>query len=174
MAVVLLVAAVASMQCVPVTEALFPAVRNIYAEGLATGNATFETEVPSWLAWDKGHHSFGRIGALGNGELLGWAALSPVSKRAAYQGVAEVSIYVAQAARAQGVGKFLLKELIVRSESNHIWTLQSSVFPSNQASIELHKRCGFRVIGYREKVAQLNGTWHDNVLLERRSAIVGK
>lgn len=162
------------MHCIRITEQNFTQVQAIYAEGLATEVATFETQIPDWSSWHLGHHSFARIAALKNQQLLGWAALSPVSQRKVYWGVAEISIYIAAVARGQGVGKFLLNELIGQSEANGIWTLQSSVFRENIASIALHKGCGFRIIGHREKIAQRNGRWYDNVLLERRSANIGQ
>ncbi len=155
-----------------ITATNFDAVAKIYAEGLATGLATFETKVPSWEHWDSSHLPYGRIAATQD-SMLGWAALSPVSSRCVYGGVAEVSVYVAAAARGKGVGKFLLDQLISISEANGIWTLQSGIMQANTASLKLHEKCGFRTIGYREKVAQLHGQWLDNVLMERRSKIIG-
>ncbi len=151
----------------------FCKVGEIYTEGIATGMATFETSVPSWEDWDKAHMDIGRIVALENGVVLGWAALSPVSSRCVYGGVAEVSVYVAAEARGKGVGKYLLNQLIQISEENGLWTLQSGIMKANVASIALHEKCGFRTIGYRERVGQLNGQWKDNVLMERRSTVVG-
>ena len=148
-------------------------VRHIYQEGLATGNATFETQAPEWEVWDARHLPTCRLVARQGDAILGWAALSPVSSRAVYAGVAEVSIYVSAAARGQGVGHTLLKALIAKSERNGIWTLQASIFPENVASIQLHLRHGFRQLGRRERIAQLHGIWCDTVILERRSAIVG-
>jgi L-amino acid N-acyltransferase YncA len=148
-------------------------VRAIYLEGIATGNATFETDAPTWEGWDSGHLEFARLVAVCKKELCGWAALSPVSKRSAYAGVAEVSVYVGEKFRNQGIGLRLLQALICESEQNGIWTLQASVFPENQATIALHKRCGFREVGSRERIGKLNGVWRDTMLLERRSKTVG-
>lgn len=148
-------------------------VRAIYLQGIATGEATFETEAPSWEAWDATHLEFARLVALSKGELCGWAALSAVSKRAAYAGVAEVSVYVAEGFRKQGIGLKLLQRLVIESEQYGIWTLQASVFPENAATVALHQRCGFREVGRRERIARLNGVWRDTMLLERRSEVVG-
>lgn len=145
----------------------------IYAEGLATGEATFETEVPTWAAWDAGHLQDCRLVARAGGTLVGWAALSPVSGRCVYAGVAEVSVYVAAAARGQGVGGALLRHLVAASEGAGLWTLQAGIFPENAASLRLHERCGFRVVGRRERIGQLHGRWRDTLLLERRSSMVG-
>ena len=145
----------------------------IYAEGLATGEATFETEAPPWVAWDAGHLQDCRLVARAGGTLVGWAALTPVSGRCVYAGVAEVSVYVAAAARGQGVGGQLLRQLVAASEGVGLWTLQASIFPENVASVRLHEHCGFRVVGRRERIGQLRGTWRDTLLLERRSATVG-
>ena len=161
------------MEIISISEENYVEVARIYKEGLQTGLATFETEVPHWEKWDVGHLSFGRILAVYEQNFLGWAALSPVSSRCVYGGVAEVSVYVSAAAREKGVGEFLLKNLIEISEENNIWTLQSGIFRDNIASHKLHLKCGFREIGYREKIGQLNGVWKDNVLLERRSKLVG-
>jgi L-amino acid N-acyltransferase YncA len=152
----------------------WPAVRAIYLEGIATGNATFEQTAPEWASWDAGHLPDARIVArLDSGDVLGWAALSAVSGRCVYSGVAEVSIYVAQQARSQGVGRQLITRLIADSESAGIWTLQAGIFPENLASIALHERAGFRIVGRRERLGQLNGRWRDVVLMERRSLAVG-
>ncbi len=150
-----------------------PAMRTIYREGIATGNATFETDVPEWAAWDKNHLPDCRIVARLKEQVVGWAALSPVSSRCIYAGVAEVSVYVAESARGLGAGKILLRALIEESERAGIWTLQAGIFPENVASIALHKNCGFRELGYRERIGQLDGVWRDVVLLERRSMVVG-
>ncbi len=147
-------------------------VRAIYREGIATGNATFETDVPEWAAWDAGHLRDGRLVARAGEQVLGWAALSPVSGRCVYAGVAEVSVYVASAARGKGVGKALLRELVAESERAGMWTLQGGVFPENVASIALHEACGFRKVGVRERLGKLRGVWRDVVLMERRSEIV--
>lgn len=161
------------MKIIAFNEANFSDVQRIYGEGLATGMASFETQIPDWNSWDKSHLDIGRIAAIDNGEMLGWASLSPVSSRCVYGGVAEVSVYVAKNARAKGVGSFVLNELISISEAHNIWTLQAGIFAENEASRFLHEKCGFRVIGYREKIGQLNGVWKDNLLLERRSQLVG-
>jgi len=151
----------------------WPEVARIYREGIASGHATFETEVPSWERWDAAHLPFARFIAMVGGAVIGWAALSRVSKREVYSGVAEVSVYVTDAWRGQGVGRVLLEALIQESESNGIWTLQASIFPENAASIRLHEGCGFREVGRREHIAKLHDTWRDTVLLERRSQSVG-
>ncbi len=157
-------------------EALLPsdwdAVRAIYLEGIASGQATFETEAPSWEQWDASHHSFARLAARADNRLVGWAALSPVSKRRCYAGVAEVSVYIATDSRGRGVGRQLLEAIIRQSEQHGIWTLQGATFPENAASLRLQKSCGFREVGRRERIAQLNGVWRDTVLTERRSAHV--
>lgn len=149
-------------------------VRSIYAEGIATGNATFQQEVPSWEDWDRSHLADCRVIAEQNGRILGWGALTSVSDRCHYAGVAEVSIYVAADNRGQGVGRALLEALTRESESSGFWTLEARIFPENAASVALHKRCGFREVGRRERVGSLNGVWRDTLLLERRSQIVGK
>ena len=150
-------------------------VRSIYLEGLATGDATFETEAPCWEKWDVSHLSAPRLVAVSqsDGGVIGWAALAPVSSRAVYRGVAEVSVYVADPFRGKGVGKALLEQIIGESEAKGIWTLQASVFPENIASLKLHNLCGFRVVGTRHRIAALQGIWRDTLLLERRSEIVG-
>lgn len=148
-------------------------VARIYEEGIATGNATFETGVPSWQAWDASHLPEQRLVALDGGTVIGWAALSPVSGRCVYAGVAEGSVYVAEGARGRGVGKALLEELIRRSEQARIWTIETGIFPENEASLRLHERVGFRVVGVRERIGQLHGVWRDVVFLERRSGLVG-
>jgi L-amino acid N-acyltransferase YncA len=154
------------------TPADWPAVRAIYEEGIATGNATFDTAAPGWPAWDQGHLAEHRLVARRDSAVVGWAALSPVSDRCAYAGVAEVSVYVAAAAVGQGVGRALLTELVRRAEAAGIWTVQAGVFPENAASLALHHRCGFRTVGVRERLGKLDGTWRDVVLLERRSPLV--
>ena len=163
---------VASMNLIEISEENYPEVARIYGEGLLTGTATFETTIPNWEKWDAGHLSFGRILAVEKDRYLGWASLSSVSSRCVYGGVAEVSVYVSDSARGKGVGEFL-KKLIEISEENNIWTLQSGIFRENIASHKLHLKCGFREVGYKEKVGQLHGMWKDNVLLERRSKVVG-
>lgn len=148
-------------------------VRAIYLEGIATGHATFETEAPSWDEWNKSHLDCCRLVARQGQRIKGWAALSPVSRRHVYRGVAEVSVYVAEKFRGEGLGRALLRALITESEAAGLWTLQASIFPENAASIRLHKSCGFREVGRRERIAERNGVWRDTVLLERRSQIVG-
>jgi phosphinothricin acetyltransferase len=148
----------------------WPAVRTIFEEGIATGQATFETEAPSWEDWD-GAHSM-RLVAEEDGEVVGWAALAPYSARACYAGVAEESIYVAARARGKGVGRALLAALVDRSEHAGIWTLQAGVFPENRASVTLHLGCGFRLVGVLERIGRLNGEWRDVLLLERRSEVI--
>jgi len=149
------------------------AILAIYAEGIATGNATFETSVPTWDHWNSAHRPDCRLVARSNGAVIGWAALSPVSGRCVYAGVAEVSVYVAAATRGQGVGKMLLAALVKAAEAAGIWTLQAGIFPENKPSIALHKVCGFREIGVRERPGQLHGRWRDVLLMERRSRVIG-
>ena len=162
------------MNLLPLTADHWPAVRAIYAEGMATGTATFTTEPPTWAAWDSGHLPTARLVATDEtGLVLGWAALSPVSGRCVYAGVAEVSVYVAAAARGQGVGRELMHALVAESDKNGLWTLQAGIFPDNAASLRLHAAVGFRLVGRRERIGQLRGVWHDTLLLERRSAVVG-
>jgi phosphinothricin acetyltransferase len=148
-------------------------VRSIYLEGIATGVATFETHAPSWEKWDAGHLRKARLAARDGDGILGWAALSSVSDRCVYGGVAEVSVYVGERGRGRGVGRALLEALVEASEQNEIWTLQAGVFPENAASIRLHLRCGFREVGRRERIGKLNGVWRDTLLFERRSHRVG-
>ena len=151
----------------------WPEVRAIYLEGIATGNATFETSAPEWTAWDSGHVKSCRFVARAGGEVLGWAALTPVSGRCVYAGVAEVSVYVSERARGRGVGKALLVALIDASEKNEFWTLQAGIFPENIASVALHERAGFRLVGRRERIGAMNGEWKDTLLFERRSKKIG-
>ena len=150
----------------------WPAVRAIYRESIATGQATFETEIPEWQTWDQDHLAAPRLVMRSGKRIAGWAALSPVSERCVYGGVAEVSVYVAEVHRGRGLGKALLMALIERSEDEGIWTLQAGIFPENEASISLHQGCGFRLVGIRERLGQLNGKWRDVALLERRSEAV--
>ncbi len=150
------------------------AVRAIYVEGIATGNATFQTEPPDWDAWDASRLPLGRLVAEQGGRILGFAALSPTSTRSAYAGVAEVMVYVGDEARGQGVGRLLMMGLVQAAEGAGIWTLQASVFPENEASIRVHLSVGFREVGRRERIARSHdGRWRDTVFLERRSAVVG-
>jgi phosphinothricin acetyltransferase len=148
-------------------------VREIYCEGIATGNATFQTEAPSWEDWNIGHIKECRIVARLDDKVLGWAVLSPVSSRCVYAGVAEVSIYVSQSSKGNGIGSRLLKSLIELSEQNGYWTLQSGIFPENVASLKLHRKHGFRQVGRRERIGKMDGVWRDTILLERRSNKVG-
>ncbi len=150
------------------TETDWPSVKRIYEQGIATGSATFETEAPSWSDWDRAHLNELRLVAEDEGDVVGWAALSPASSRECYRGVAEESVYVEEQARGQGIGRGLLSALVDRADAAGIWTIQTSVFPENVASIELHRRCGFRVVGTRERIGQLRGVWRDTVLMERR------
>lgn len=148
----------------------WPEVAAVYEAGIRGGNATFETEVPSWEAWDAAHAR--QLVADLDGRVVGWAALSGVSDRSCYSGVAEVSVYVATEARGQGLGRALLERLVGESERAGIWTLQAGIFPENEASVALHRRCGFRVVGLREKLGKRDGLWRDVLLLERRSPVV--
>jgi phosphinothricin acetyltransferase len=148
-------------------------VRAIYIEGIATGNSTFEQSAPDWKTWDQGHLESCRLVARAGNEVLGWTALSPVSRRQVYAGVAEFSIYVTERARGRRIGTALLKALIEVAEREGIWTLQSGIFPENTASLELCRNYGFRVVGTRERIGCMAGRWRDVVLLERRSKIAG-
>jgi phosphinothricin acetyltransferase len=150
----------------------WPAVREIYEDGIRSG-ATFETQTPSWEAWDAAHSEL-RLVAVRNGAVVGWAALSPYSPRHCYRGVGDVSIYVAEGARGAGVGRLLLEALVERSEQSGYWTLNAGLFPENEVSLRLHEACGFRVIGVRERLAEKDGVWRDTVWLERRSQVVGR
>jgi phosphinothricin acetyltransferase len=150
----------------------WPAVRAIYEDGIRGGDATFETETPSWERWDAAHPEL-RLVAERDGAVVGWAALSPYSDRCCYEGVGEVSVYVAEAARGSGIGRTLLEALVERSERAGYWTLNAGVFPENEASIRLHEACGFREVGVRRRLGELRGAWRDVVLLERRSTLVG-
>lgn len=148
-------------------------VRDIYIEGINTGNATFETKAPSWEEWDTGHHQECRLVVREGNNVIGWAALSPVSKREAYRGVAEVSIYLSLGSAGKGVGTKLLSRIIELSEMEEFWTLQAGIFPENETSIKLHQKLGFEIVGIRKQIGKLNGEWRDVVLLERRSKVVG-
>jgi len=151
----------------------WPQVSQIYEEGIATKNATFEQTPPSWDEWDNSHLKKCRYVIEDNGKIVGWAALSPVSKRMVYQGVSEVSIYIRLTSNGKGYGKKLLNYLIEKSESLGIWTLQAGIFPENVRSIILHEKAGFRTVGIREKIGKMDGLWRDVVLMERRSKIAG-
>jgi L-amino acid N-acyltransferase YncA len=150
----------------------WPAARKIYEDGIRSGDATFETEVPSWAEWDAAHPGL-RLAAERDGSVIGWAALSPPSRRSCYRGVGEVSVYVAEGGRGAGVGRALLELLVARSEQAGLWTLTAGVFPENEASLRLHRACGFREVGVRERLGESGGVWRDVVWLERRSKVVG-
>jgi L-amino acid N-acyltransferase YncA len=154
-------------------ESDWPVVAVIYAEGISTGSATFETAVPAYEAWDAAHLARPRLVLWSGTSLVGWAALAPVSARPAYRGVAEDTLYVAESARGIGAGTALLRALVEQAEGDGIWTLQAAIFAENRASVALHERCGFRVVGTRERIGRLNGSWRDIVLMERRSAVAG-
>lgn len=147
-------------------------VRLIYEKGIDTGNATFQTSTPSWEDWDASHLASCRIVAEKDGQLLGWTALTPVSSRCVYAGVAEVSVYVDPEQSGKGIGLVLLNELVHLSEAEGIWTLQAGIFPENTASLRIHEKAGFRILGIREKIGKQNRIWRDNVLLERRSKLI--
>jgi phosphinothricin acetyltransferase len=150
----------------------WPAVATIYEDGIATKQATFETEAPTREEWDADHLAEHRLVAV-DGGVVGWAALSPTSRRPCYAGVVEESVYVAERARGRGVGRALLTELLRRTDAAGIWTVQAGIFPENVASVELHGRCGFRIVGVRERIGQMDGAWRDTVLMERRSDVAG-
>jgi phosphinothricin acetyltransferase len=150
----------------------WPAVREIYEDGIRSGNATFETEAPSWEAWDAAHPRL-RLVAESDGSVVGWAALSPASPRHCYRGVADVSVYIAEGARGAGLGRVLLERLVERSEEAGYWTLTAGVFPENEVSLRLHRACGFREVGVRKRIGESGGVWRDVVILERRSTLVG-
>jgi L-amino acid N-acyltransferase YncA len=160
------------MELQPMRPDDWPAVRAIYKVGIATGNATFETAAPEWAAWDAGHLADHRLVARLEGRVVGWTALAPVSDRCAYAGVAEDSIYVAREVQGRGVGRALLTAVVASAERGGIWTVQTGIFPENQASVRLHQTCGFRVVGVRERLGQLHGRWRDVLLLERRSLAI--
>ena len=158
---------------VPLLPEHWPDISRVYAEGIATGNATFEKVVPTWAQWDAARLAGPRLGAIVDRRLQGWAALSPVSARAVYAGVAEVGLYVGASARGQGVGRALLGALVQASEASGLWTLQAGIFPENHASVAIHVAASFRHVGVRERLGQQDGRWRDVLLLERRSALVG-
>ena len=152
----------------PFQEADWPIVQRIYTEGIATGIATFETQAPEWATWDAKYLNVCRLVAVEGDEIKGWAALTPFSKREVYQGVAEVSLYIAEKARGSGIGLRLLLQLVQKARLEGFWTLQAAIFPENKASIHIHEKAGFRKVGVREKIAQRDGAWKDNVLMEIR------
>jgi L-amino acid N-acyltransferase YncA len=151
----------------------WPRVEAIYAEGIATGDATFETTPPSWEEFDASRLADHRFVAVDDGEVVGWVAVSPTSSRECYAGVVEHSIYVAEAVRGRGIGRLLMEVLLASTDTAGIWTIQTSVFPENEPTLALHESVGFRVVGRRERIAQLDGIWRDTLLLERRSPTVG-
>lgn len=151
----------------------WPEVKTIYRQGIATGNATFDSEAPEWEQWDKTHLPDCRLVIKSEQKIVGWAALSPVSSRCVYKGVAEVSLYIRDSFRGQGIGTALLKAAIEESQRVGIWTLQSLTFPENTASLAIQRACGFREVGIRQKMGCMNGKWRDVVLMERRSKVVG-
>ena len=162
------------MNIKPLEQTHYLQVKEIYEQGITTGNATFETQGPSWEEWDKSHMKNCRFVAVEDNEnVIGWAALSSVSSRCVYSGVAELSVYVHQQQQGKGIGKKLLEALIRESEKQNIWTLQAGIFPENKASIRIHEQCGFRQIGYHEKIGKMKNVWRDTVLMERRSKVVG-
>jgi phosphinothricin acetyltransferase len=146
----------------------WPAVESIYTEGIVTRNATFETSAPSWDEFDSSRLPGHRIVALNAGRIVGWAALAPTSSRECYAGVVEHSVYVTGSARGRGVGRALMDALLAGADADGIWTIQTSIFPENAASVALHERLGFRMVGRRERIALLDGVWRDTLLLERR------
>ncbi|WP_299246068.1 GNAT family N-acetyltransferase [uncultured Aquimarina sp.] len=155
----------------PFNQSDWSDISRIYKEGIATGMATFETQVPDWNQWDQSHIKSCRLKAVINNQIVGWAALAPTSKRDVYKGVVEVSIYITSKSRNLGIGKLLLAKLIEESEQKGFWTLQAGIFSNNTASIKLHTSLGFRIIGYREKIGKLKDIWYDNTILERRSKL---
>lgn len=161
------------MEIISIKKHHYQDIANIYKQGIETGIATFETSVPTWETWNDSKLLHSRFIAVDNNDVLGWVALSKVSSRCVYEGVAEVSIYIAENHRGKGVGKILMENVIRESEANGVWTLQSGMFAENEATIALHKIVGFRIIGYREKIGKLGGVWKDNVIMERRSKVVG-
>ena len=158
----------------PLEEADWPRVAEIYREGIQSGDATFETEVPSWRTWDAARHRRCRLVAAHGDRIVGFAAVSPTSKRTVYAGVAEVMVYVAEGERGRGVGRLLMTALVACAEDAGLWTLQAGIFPENAASVAVHEAVGFRVVGLRERIGRFHdGRWRDVLLMERRSTAVG-
>lgn len=171
---VVAVANAVNMEIIEMTPVYWEDVKLIYLQGIATKQATFQTDAPSWEEWDKIHLPGFRYLVKVNNIITGWAALTPVSGRCVYAGVTEVSVYIHEDYRDKGIGKSLLQKLITETEKNNIWTFQAGVFPENLSSIKLHEKLGFRRVGYREKIGNMDGVWRDTVLLERRSKITGQ
>lgn len=161
------------MEIAAIVKEHYTSISRIYKEGIETGHATFETTVPEWEDWDKSKLKHSRLAAIVDDTVVGWAALSPVSNRCVYGGVAEVSIYISNMHKGKGIGTVLISKLIDDSEANGIWTLQSGMFPENEATVALHQRFGFRLVGYREKIGKLGNTWRDTIIMERRSKTIG-
>ncbi|MDQ0594941.1 L-amino acid N-acyltransferase YncA [Chryseobacterium ginsenosidimutans] len=161
------------MEITAIAKEHYPNISRIYKEGIETGHATFETSVPAWEDWEKSKLKHSRLVAVVDGMIVGWAALSAVSDRCVYGGVAEVSIYISNLHKGKGIGTALMSKLIDDSEANGIWTLQSGMFPENEATVALHQRFGFRIVGYREKIGKLGNTWRDTIIMERRSKTKG-
>ena len=161
------------MEVIEMLPTHWAAVEKIYEEGIGTGNATFQVTVPTWSEWDAAHEKSCRLVLVDKLEVQGWAALTPVSGRCVYAGVGEVSVYVGNQFRGKGLGKILLKALGDESEKNNFWTLQAGIFPENIVSVKIHQGAGFRIIGNRERIGQMNGKWRDVLLLERRSNVIG-
>jgi Sortase and related acyltransferases len=151
----------------------WPEVSAIYREGIETGQATFQTDVPAWEDWDRAHLKTCRLVAVSGESILAWAAVSPVSPRPVYSGVVEVSVYVGAANRGQGIGRRILSAVVTEAEADGRWTIQAGIFPENEASVSLHLSCGFRIVGIRRQVGRLNGAWRDALFLERRSEVTG-
>lgn len=161
------------MEITAIVKEHYPSISRIYKEGIETGHATFETTIPEWEDWDKSKLKHSRLAAIVDDTVVGWAALSPVSNRCVYGGVAEVSIYISNMHKGKGIGTALISKLIDDSEANGIWTLQSGMFPENEATVALHQRFGFRLVGYREKIGKLGNIWRDTIIMERRSKTIG-
>ena len=162
-----------TLNITPLTKNHWTEVKTIYEQGLKTRVATFETESPSWEEWTQSHLSICRFVVLEHNQVIGWIAVSAVSSRCVYGGVAEISVYVHEEHRGKGIGKLLLAEVITESENNGYWMLQAGIMPANVGSVKLHESLGFRIVGYREKISKVDSVWQDNLLLERRSKVVG-